>query len=243
MNDVQTQYDDLASVLQEKDSEINQLKKLCAGKETKIIALSNAVSSKLAEIAQLMSEINQLIAPPPLTAGLLSDSAIASEFESTIKDWLPSAKKFELLYRGSRDGFNYAGSHSQLVGRSPTFFLVQTVNDAIFGGYAVCAWPSNGWITDDTLRSFLFSLRSPVLSNPQMFKLKDPQHCLYANTDHILYFGAGTEICIPNGCNTTTSSSSCVNPAYFENTTGNRFILCDTKNFMVSEVEIFRVFS
>jgi hypothetical protein len=58
-------------------------------------------------------------------------------------EWLPD-KRFELLYRGSRDGMTAAAFHDKCDGKGPTLVLVAGQSEGqpvcVFGGYAGKSW-------------------------------------------------------------------------------------------------------
>jgi hypothetical protein len=72
------------------------------------------------------------------------------------------AKRFNLLWRGSRDGFDSTDFHSRCDGHSNTLTVILETKGNIVGGFTPVAWESNCLIkSDSTLRSFLFTLRNP----------------------------------------------------------------------------------
>jgi hypothetical protein len=83
-------------------------------------------------------------------------------------EWLPD-KRFELLYRGSRDGMTAAAFHDKCDGKGPTLVLVtgQSAGQpvCVFGGYAGKSWergPESGWAKYiDARDSFLFTVLNP----------------------------------------------------------------------------------
>ena len=69
----------------------------------------------------------------------------------------PKDNKWELKYRGTRDGLNAADFHSRCDGIANTLTVVKATSGNIFGGFAEKAWHSkNRWIADP--KAFIFSL-------------------------------------------------------------------------------------
>jgi hypothetical protein len=79
-------------------------------------------------------------------------------------------KRFELLYRGSRDGMTPAAFHDKCDGNGPTLVLVAGQSEGqpvcVFGGYAGKSWergPETGMFGEgiDAPDSFLFTVSNP----------------------------------------------------------------------------------
>ena len=67
-------------------------------------------------------------------------------------------KKFKLIYKGSRDGFNVKDFNSKCDYVGETVSIIQTTQDRVFGGYTNIPWNSSvsRWVKDQG-RSFIFS--------------------------------------------------------------------------------------
>ena len=52
-------------------------------------------------------------------------------------------KKYELLFRGSRDGFGAAEFHKRCDNKGATVVLVKTTTNHVFGGFAHTPWTSD----------------------------------------------------------------------------------------------------
>jgi hypothetical protein len=88
------------------------------------------------------------------------DSNILKEMPQILKDF--ETKTWQLLYRGTRDGFGSADFHTKCDKQSNTVTIILTTNGSIFGGFTPIAWDSrSGTKTDDTEKSFLLSLKNP----------------------------------------------------------------------------------
>jgi hypothetical protein len=85
-------------------------------------------------------------------------------------DWLAD-KRFELLYRGSRDGMTAAAFHDKCDGKGPTLVLVAGQSAGkpvcVFGGYAGKSWergpddPDADAKSVDARNSFVFTVLNP----------------------------------------------------------------------------------
>ena len=83
---------------------------------------------------------------------------IEREEEDRIKDWIGNngQLKFELLFRGSRDGYSMSEMHGKCDGKGPVVFLVKA-NSRVFGGYISIPIQSKGGDQADD-KAFIFSL-------------------------------------------------------------------------------------
>jgi hypothetical protein len=98
--------------------------------------------------AQPTSQMNRFSLPAIDSKIISSTPEIFSVFR---------AKTFQLLYRGSRDGFEGSVFHAGCNGHPNTLALISSTNDCIFRGYTPVAWSSrNGPAADLSIRT-LFS--------------------------------------------------------------------------------------
>jgi hypothetical protein len=88
------------------------------------------------------------------------DSLIVVQFQPLFEKL--RAKRWALLWRGSRDGFCAAQFHRRCDGRANTLTLICGTDGNGFGGFTPAEWES-GWKCkcDDSLCNFLFTLRKP----------------------------------------------------------------------------------
>jgi hypothetical protein len=109
----------------------------------------------------------------------LAESSVLSHVSDDIRyefiaklatEWLPdTGKRFELLYRGSRDGMTPAAFHEKCDGKGPTLVLVAGQSEGkpvcVFGGYAGKSWERGSEIGRakfiDARDSFLFTVLNP----------------------------------------------------------------------------------
>jgi hypothetical protein len=74
---------------------------------------------------------------------------MASSIDSVIISSIPDIfqvsgkKSYQVLYRGSRDGFRSIFLHQKVDGHSHTAMIVETTKGFIFGGYMACVWDSS----------------------------------------------------------------------------------------------------
>jgi hypothetical protein len=176
-------------------------------------------------------------------------------FESTILDnylhsklvelcELPKDKKWELKYRGTRDGLKAADFHTRCDGIAKTLTVVKATSGNIFGGYTEQAWHSkNEWIKDP--KAFIFSL---VNKEEDPFKANvsnEGIHAIYGSSKYGPVFGKDEkyirDLCIFNTEETSCSEFgySYQHGRYPKDTVKANSILAGSTRFQVQEIEIF----
>lgn len=95
----------------------------------------------------------------------------------------PSAARFNLLYRATRDGFSYSQFLNNCGNLNNLVIAVKTDTNYIFGGYASVKWDTNifdydlpGCIADTN--AFIFSLRRKGISNNEKFDIRDTENAI-----------------------------------------------------------------
>jgi hypothetical protein len=181
---------------------------------------------------------------PPLPPAPEIDFQIVSDFPPLFEKFL--AKCFNLLWRGSRDGFTAHEFHRRCDGRANTLTLISDTDGNVFGGFTPVKWESDSWKfkCDDSLRSFLFTLRNPHGVPPRKLALKaeKKQFAIRCNSTYCATFGYGYDIYVANNCNTNRSSYTRIgtnwsNSAYANDTAFKDF-LTGAGEFTVKEIEV-----
>jgi hypothetical protein len=161
---------------------------------------------------------------------------------------------YHLLYRGSRDGFNSKAFHCKVDGHSHTITLIETTKGYIFGAYVVCPWDSIlGWKGDDTMESFLFTLKNPHNVSARKFRIVPAQkaYVLYnwkSDSPYLVWIGSWGAIAIQCDGNSRATGN---NPGFahpnssFANDTGlnGATFFTGEESFTVKELEIFELMS
>jgi hypothetical protein len=180
---------------------------------------------------------------PSRHVGRAFPSLIVSELPSVLS--VIEEKNARLLYRGTRDGFTVANCHPLVKGHSNLVILVESTGGWIFGGYAHCKWPENGWSGDPSQKSFLFTLKNPHNVPPRRFVMKSTKQAnvLYCETSYLVWIGGSGAIGLMPGCDaTSTSHNAGFEPSgTFVNDSGHegKTFFTGTDTYTVKEVEIF----
>jgi hypothetical protein len=190
---------DLAVLRTEMDSTNRDNSKLRADLSSHVNASKRDVTDELAELKrQLQASFQQ--SQSDAIEGLRSEIALRIPlFESKIVRVFPEifdefrTCRFELLWRGTRDGFNGEEFHRRCDGHKNTLTLIMAKDGNIFGGFTPTSWESRVWNkqggandncrkADESLKSFLFTLKNTRGISPRRFPLEDPTHAIRCNS-------------------------------------------------------------
>lgn len=186
----------------------------------------------------LLIKDNKLIADVP---------AVLGDYLGIINTWLGGSKKFNLIYKGSKDGFAASNFHTKCDNKGPTVVIVTCTQDNVFGGYSAMSWDSSGnYKQDDAKQSFLFSLKNPRNEQPKKFPLKNSAYSIYGNSGNGPTFGAGHDIYCQDNSNTNTSSYTynfghSYDCAPFAQGSTAATALTGGRNFTAKEIEVYQV--
>jgi hypothetical protein len=154
--------------------------------------------------------------------------------------------KWNLIYRGTRDGFGAKDFHSKCDGHSNTMSILKAKeSEFIFGGYTTVSWESSarGKYKSDP-NAFIFSLKN---KDNQPLKMKiDPNghhRAIYCYSSFGPTFGG--DIHIADDANTTMNSWSYLgctykHPQYAKGTNEANTFLAGSYNFQLDEIEVYQ---
>lgn len=143
--------------------------------------------------------------------------------------------KFELLYRGSTDGWSAATFHERCDGKGPTVIVIEATTGERFGGFT-----SLDWISEDSdeyyldTNSFLFSL-----DLKERLPIKTPAQAIYSSPDYGPCFGTNCDITIGADPQAPLSCYSDTGVAYKQLSTGKYFT--NQQFFTPKEIEIYAI--
>jgi uncharacterized coiled-coil protein SlyX len=176
-------------------------------------------------------------APPPL------DSRIVASLPSLLDEF--RGKRFVLLCRGSRDGFGVQDFHGRCDGRANTLTLILDTDGNVFGGFTPLQWESPGDYSsdkcDDSLKSFLFTLKNPHNIPARKFALRAEwkQCAIHCQSSRGPVFG---DILVYDNCNAHTDSFTWLGVGY-TNDTGpdGETVFTGSADLQVREIEVFEI--
>lgn len=173
-------------------------------------------------------------------------SAVSASFRQLLQERLP-ATRFELLYRGTRDGLCPAAFHAACDDRGGTLTVIQCKGGHVFGGYTSAPWcsPPSGKANVRCDSAFVFTVRNPHGVAPTCFPVRTSWMAVVCDRRCGPCFG--NDIVVSNGDSADTakpftSASSTPFPTYYSDSIGkgNR-TFCGTYNFTPTEVEVWCV--
>jgi hypothetical protein len=175
------------------------------------------------------------------TSPLTIESMILQKLPKVLNEF--GHKNWTLLYRGTTDGFGSSRFHGKCDGQTNTLTIILTTNGFVFGGFTPIAWDSSGtWKADDSQKSFLFSVKNPSNREFDRFHLVNSMCTIFCRTQYGPAFGRNHDLYVADGCNANSNSYANIGVTY-QNHTGihGEQVLTNGPNFMVKEIEVFRI--
>ncbi|CAG8579730.1 7136_t:CDS:2, partial [Paraglomus occultum] len=117
--------------------------------------------------------------------------------------------QYELLLRGTRDGFDSGKFHNLCDNKGPTLIVCKTNSgNTIIGGYNPLNWTSNDSTYGNTNKSFLFYIRNiDDLSSAQIARVNNSSNAVYYHSSYGPCFGSGNDL-RANGTSWSSSPNS-----------------------------------
>jgi hypothetical protein len=182
------------------------------------------------------------------------DSLIVRDYPPLFEEF--RTKRWVLLWWGSRDGFTGQQFHRLCDGHANTLTLILGTDGNVFGGFTPVKWESGLFPKvkgDDSLQSFLFTLRNPHDVSPRKFALKKEkkEETIFCSSDLGPYFY--NDICVKDNCNTNKESWTWIvtlcytyigtryEHCSYENDSRFESFLTGAHNFTVKEIEVFEI--
>ena len=185
-------------------------------------------------------------------SGIKINSAILSSEENgrflgnKLFEWCGS-ENLDLLYRGTRDGFDASDFHWKCDSQGKTLVLIKNTSGHVFGGFASVPWKRPSFGTNKRAPgSFLFTLTNMYGIEPTKFPLKSERDggAVHHEIAYGPVFGDCKDLIIRSDCNANTDSLSNFPISYKDPTwKGYSVFSSDTgsNHFQVQEIEVFRV--
>jgi hypothetical protein len=172
-------------------------------------------------------------------------------FDSLIISGIPEifaqfpGKRILLLWRGNPDGFSCGDIHARCDEHANTLTVILDTDGNVFGGFTPVDWESrtsNYTKADNSLRSFLFTLKNPHNIPARRFALKaeEKSSAIGCDSEWGPYFGC--DIGVSSDCNAGSWSYISLGRDY-TNDTGldGRTVFTGSYRFQVKEIEVFEI--
>jgi hypothetical protein len=160
-----------------------------------------------------------------------------------LKEW--TGKSYlvtELIYRATKDGFTASAFHTKCNDKGATIIIVKSKSNQVFGGFNPAAWTSSGSYASEA-GAFIFQLNK----KQKMEQYQNHGNAIYNYASYGPSFGGGHDLMLCDNCNTTNSSYSNLGYTYkcpagiTYSTTEAQNYLAGSYNFLVDEVEVFKI--
>jgi hypothetical protein len=168
------------------------------------------------------------------------DSKILTTLPACLKEF--AGKRWQLIYRGSRDGFGVSDFHKKCDGHANTVTVIETTKGFVFGGYTPLTWKSGGHDNSDLMeKTFLFTVVNPHMIEPQKFPLRGSR-AIYCNSKSGPTFGFSPDLSVSDYCNSNAKSFTNIGFGFTNRTAiDGRQVFTGEQYFTVKEIEIFTI--
>ena len=159
----------------------------------------------------------------------LIESGIKHNFNKEIKN-------YELLIRGSRDGFESKDFQNKCFNHNFTVCFIETTDGKRFGGFTEETW-ENIRTPKKGPESFIFSL-----DKKEIYYRKNDNcgiYCYPNKSKHFIAFGNGHDFQLYDKCNMNDESYDKSGCSY--DTKGNKYSLAGKEYFCVKDYEVFKI--
>jgi len=151
-------------------------------------------------------------------------------------------QKWNLIYKGTRDGFTIDDFHRCCDSQGPTMTIIQSLDDYLFGGYTSISWNFHQGIKSGVIdqTAFLFTLTNPHGISPTKYLVKSGgEHAVVPNAMGPTF--GQYDICVYPNSN-LNSQSFIKFPTYFIDSTGKGYLtFTGSTNFTTTDIEIYRL--
>jgi GTPase SAR1 family protein len=226
---------------------IDEFRDVCAPEPCMVLAGTKAdlpFDKQVLEEAQAIGTQNGM---PMFITSALTGEGVRELFQNLCEMVVAREYKFcrfELLWRGSRDGFGAQDFHKRCDGHAPTITLIRDLNGNIFGGFTRISWesPFRGKMKEDpTNETIVFTLKNPWNCAATIFGQLRPSSAIRVDRKRGPCFGDGV-LMISDDCGKQKNESGKIEVS-FHNDTGydGTTLLTGSSTFHVSEIEVLEL--
>ena len=148
---------------------------------------------------------------------------------------MPILAKWEIIYRGSRDGFGAKDFHYHCDNKRKTLTIIKTDKGNVFGGFTTAKWNRSKEPKEDR-NAFLFVLVSNKTAPAKFPIVKNSKKAIHCRKSCGPVFGRN-ELCIADNSNSNEDSVS----ETLNNYSNEKISLNDTKIFKVEDIEVYQM--
>jgi hypothetical protein len=176
-------------------------------------------------------------------SGILKDLTQIAQLHQWVKESTKTNVKFELLWKGTRDGFGAATFHSKCDKKGPTLTVIKSEHDKVFGGFTSESWGFAPRGKDQCKKdptAFIYSL-----TRNGKYAQQRNDNSICDNSGYGPIFGLdpsiGCDIFIYDDCNTYQYNGCYANQTYqLPPGAGDNF-LAGSDYYSVKEIEVYAI--
>eukprot|EP00347_Sterkiella_histriomuscorum_P020390 403337984 len=150
-------------------------------------------------------------------------------------------KQFQLLYRGSKDGYTAQSFHNKCDNQEATVSFILSEFGQIFGGYTSLSWEGTYSMSHSDNDAFLFQLNKRTIHQ----QIANHNQVIVHDKNNLLYtFGRGLDISISENCDQVAESSCIIGKNYANVSNRNQqdiTYMAGHSCFKVLEIEVYSV--
>ena len=222
---------DLENKLNEKDTIINNLIQKINLIEQNYKELYNKKETEIKNSQDISSTPKNKI-----DSTIIKDNEFKLIEKGIKKNFNKKVQRYELLIRGTRDGFLSKDFHSKCDGHNYTVAIVETKKGRRFGGFTEETWDqSKSWKKGP--KSFIFSLDNKEI---YYYKNKDSIFCYDNENPNFLAFGDGHDFKLCEKCNEDAGAYDHSGKTF--DTNGKTYALAGEHYFCIKDYEVHKIY-
>jgi cell division protein FtsB len=240
----------ITAALAELQSDMKKLRDSTEPLQSEVTRLTQGMSSLRSSAESAENDARATLGRLQSDVGILKKKAggIDSMIVSDVPEIIASScgKQFNLLWRGTRDGFGVGDFHSRCDRYANTLTLILDTDGNIFGGFTPVKWepPADSLYerADPSLKSFLFTVKNPHKVPERKFALIADKKDFAVNCSPD-YGPSFMDIHIADNSNANLHSYAQFFGSSYTNDTGldDKTFFTGSEFFKVKEIEVFEI--
>jgi len=169
---------------------------------------------------------------------LIGGDLLCVEQQKKVREWIPQ-KKFNLIYRATRDGFGAEAFHAKCDEYQGTLTVIKSKEGHLFGGFTSQSWEGT-WYKEDPA-AFLFTFTNPHHIPPTKYSINDASLAVFCHPSYCPTFGRGHDVRVSSSSNQDGYSSTSFPSSFIDSTGKGKATFAGAQNFSTVEIEVYSV--
>ena len=176
-------------------------------------------------------------------SGILKDLTQIAQLHQWVKESTKTNVKFELLWKGTRDGFKAATFHSKCDKKGPTLTVIKSQHDKVFGGFTSESWGFAGTGDPQSKKDHTAFIYSLTRKGKYAQQRNDNSICDNSGYGPIFGYDGNSycDIDIHDNCNTSDNNLCVANRTYQLPPDAKDDFLAGSYYYSVKEIEVYAV--